>query len=150
MNKKNGIFISTPISGFADKETYLKYREVVVRLIEKLRRKYEVCSEVEQIIEWDTYDSPMKSVKEDFCSIKNNSFFILLHPARMQTCSLIEFGYACALKKKILIVGRKKDLPYLAVGYAEYSKEVNIIETDKLSDGDFERIIHAVDCLAKL
>ena len=141
----NRVFISTPISGFSTQNDYLSYRRKVLKLIEFLRANdYEVCSEVESISSEDKYDSPAKSVKDDFESIERNDFFILLHPARMQTSSLIELGYACAKNRKIIAVGKKNDFPYLVIGFADYNSNARIIETEDLDEAVFHRILDAL------
>lgn len=147
MDKLFGIFISTPISGFSDKSEYYNYREIVLKLISKLRESYSVCSEVEQIAGLETYDSPGKSVTEDFESIRNNDVFLFLHPSKMQTSSLIELGYAIALDKKIVIVGRKEDLPYLAVGLESFSNKTVIIDISISSDKHFNQVCNAIHSL---
>lgn len=147
MKEKNGVFLSTPISGFFDENEYLKYRKTVLKLIERLREDYDVYSEIEQVVKIDDYDSPEKSVKDDFARIEANNIFVLLHPAKIQTSSLVEFGYACALRKKIVIVGNKKDLPYLVIGYERYCSEAIVVEIDSLTDADFEKICNAIESL---
>ena len=144
----NRIFLSTPISGFSTEAEYQEYRKEALKLIAYLRENgYEVCSELEKVVGSGDYDSPAKSVSDDFNSIKENDYFLLLHPARMQTSSLIEFGYACAFDKKVVVVGRRKDLPYLVIGYEEYSKKAKIIEKDKLMEAVFPAILNALQSL---
>lgn len=144
----NCIFLATPISGFPTEAGYQEYRKEALKLISYLRENgYEVCSELENVVGSSDYDSPAKSVSDDFNSIKENDYFLLLHPARMQTSSLIEFGYACAFDKKVVAVGRKKDLPYLVIGYEEYSKKAKIVETDKLEDEAFSAILQVLQTL---
>jgi nucleoside 2-deoxyribosyltransferase len=110
------IFLAAPISGFDNIKEYQQYRNGVILLIEKLRKYYCVYSELEQVDNIETYDSPEQSVKKDFQAIENSDVFLLLHPKRMQTSSFIELGFAYALNKKILIVSEQEDLPYMALG----------------------------------
>lgn len=141
----NNVFLATPISGFSNENEYQNYRSEVLRLIDFLRKSgYKVCSELESVRGLSDYDSPGKSVEDDFESIKQNDFFILLHPARMQTSSLIEYGFACGQNKKIIAVGRKEDLPYLVVGYADISPESEIIDTRELNDEVFLQIVNTL------
>ncbi len=144
----NRIFLATPISGFSTEAGYQEYRKEALKLIAYLRENgYEVCSELENVVGSGDYDSPAKSVSDDFNSIKENDYFLLLHPARMQTSSLIEFGYACAFNKKVVVVGRRKDLPYLVIGYEEYSKKAKIVEKDKLKEDVFPAILKVLQSL---
>lgn len=144
----NRIFLATPISGFSTEIEYKEYRTEALKLISFLRENgYEVCSELENVVGSSDYDSPAKSVSDDFTSIKANDYFLLLHPARMQTSSLIEFGYACAFDKKVVAVGRKKDMPYLVIGYEEFSKKAKIVETDKLVEDIFPEVLNALESL---
>ena len=141
----NRIFLATPISGFATQKEYLNFKESALRLISFLRVKgYEVYSEMERIDGADDYDSPAQSVDEDFANIVASEYFVLLHPAKMQTSSLIEFGYACASNKRIVAVGKRSDLPYFVIGYAEYSDRAAIVEAEQLDDDCFRRIVDAL------
>lgn len=141
----NSIFMATPISGFGTKEEYYEYRKEALQLISYLRNEgYDVNSEIERIGQIDLYDSPAKSVEDDFNSIKENDFFLMLHPAKMQTSTLIEFGFACAQEKRIVVVADKKNLPYLVIGYQEYSKHAKIIEVEKLNAEVFSDIVKAL------
>lgn len=143
MNRR--IFLATPISGFATQNEYLDFKKNALRLVAFLRLNgFEVYSEMERIDGANDYESPAKSVEDDFGNISGCEYFILLHPARMQTSSLIEFGYACAENKKIVAVGRRSDLPYFVIGYAEYSNRALIVEGEELDDDCFVRISEAL------
>lgn len=141
----NRIFMAAPISGFLIEAEYQEYRKKVLKLISYLRDNgYEVYSELERVSGSEDYDSPGESVAADFRSIRENDYFLLLHPARMQTSSLIEFGYACAYDKKIVAVGKRGDFPYFILGYAAYSNKTKIVEADKLTEDVFPAIKDAL------
>lgn len=134
--KNKRVFISTPISGFEDKAVYTKFREFIMNLIDSLRRNgFDVCSEIEQISNSGDYDSPSKSVEDDFFNIRNSDIFLMIHPSRMQTSSLIELGYACAYSKKIVIVGNKDTLPYLAKGLENSIFQTCILDVSEINKG---------------
>ena len=143
------VFLATPISGFAAQNEYLVFKKNALRLAAFLRSEgYEVYSEMERIDCADDYESPAQSVEDDFGKISDSEYFVLLHPARMQTSSLIEFGYACAENKKIIAVGRKSDLPYFVIGYAEYSDRARVVEAEEPDDDCFRRISEALMSLS--
>lgn len=60
--KKYNLFISTPIAGFENEQEYLRFRDVILRLIEQIRqcdnvnKIYSALADVSTI---DTYDSPL-------------------------------------------------------------------------------------------
>ena len=111
------IFVSTPITGFGNIQDFLSFKEYAVSIIDMLKSLgYLVYNEFEHIESEKCFDSPSKSVDDDFMKIKKANVFILIHPRKMQTSSLIELGYACALQKKIIIIGNYDDLPFLAKG----------------------------------
>ena len=83
----------------------------------------------------------------DFARIKDCDYFILLHPKRIQSSSLIEFGYACALDKKIVAVGKRNDFPYLIIGYEEFSDKAKNIEVQELSDEVYPHILNTLKSL---
>lgn len=142
MNKETKVFIATPISGFNNQSIYNRYRTNILKLIDILyKMNFKVISEIERINEIGCYDSPNKSVKNDFNNIKECGYFIIVHPYKMQTSSLIELGYACALEKKIIIIANKNDLPYLALGFEDYSSSIKIINIDSINEIDYDLVI---------
>ena len=117
VNMSSGIFIAAPISGFDDKNEYKKYKTMIINLARDLRNNgFSVCTELEKTSGLGAYDAPDKSVDEDFQSICANDLFLMIHPRKMQTSSLIELGYALGQRKKIIIVANKEELPFLAKG----------------------------------
>lgn len=130
---KNKIFIAAPISAFDNEDLYSKNRQFLLQLIQKLRVQYEVYSEIENISNLGIYDTPGESAVDDFERIENSDIFILYHPMRVQTSSFIELGYAISKCKKIIIISKMKDLPYLAIGLPNISSNIKIIEMDDLS-----------------
>lgn len=94
------VFIAAPISGFKSNDDYTVFRKSVMELILELKKEHKVLSELESISELADYDSPQTSVIEDTLKIRASDWFILIHPQRMQTSSLIELGNAYAMGKK--------------------------------------------------
>lgn len=148
MNKIK-IFLATPISGLKS-DDYSTYRSVLLHLVERLKAKYEVYSELERVSDMSCYDSPEKSVMEDFRRIKEADIFLLHHPARMQSSTLIELGYACSQEKKIIIVGNKTDLPYLALGLPSAQLNTVIIETLEIDSDIIEKILQTIEFLSSI
>lgn len=146
MGKKK-IFLSTPISGFQNKNQYISYRKSVLLLISSLTKKYEVYCELQEILDIESYDTPQDSIRKDFNAIKEADIFILLHPMRMQSSSLVELGFACALGKKLIIVGAHNDLPYLINGLVESDYNSIIIYSSEIND---KVIISIENALVKL
>lgn len=147
MNKLK-IFIAAPISAFQGEEQYILYRKSVLLLVETLADNYEVYCELQKILDIESYDTSQDSLKKDFNAIEESDIFILLHPMRMQSSSLVELGYACALKKKLLIVGEKNDLPYLVSGLIEPDFNSIIINSPEINDKIIIKIIDAVSMLS--
>lgn len=146
MNKK--VFISTPISGFKDVISYGKFRSFILHIIESLRGAgFEVCSEIESISTAADYISPTKSIEEDFYNIKSADIFLFIHPMIMQTSSFIELGFACANNKRILIVGNKSDLPYLAKGLEASYVQAILLNTLQLDETIIPRIIENMEAI---
>lgn len=125
------VFLSAPISSFEENTRYNEFREFILKLVVSLRHiGLEVYSEVELISSYDDFDSPTESVEVDFSMIRLSDIFLLVHPCKMQTSSLIELGYAYALNKKIIIIANKIDLPYMALGL-EGIKIIDVAEMDE-------------------
>lgn len=144
---KSKVFLSTPISGFQNKSQYIAYRENVLLLISVLKKNYEVYCELQEILDIESYDTPQDSLRKDFNAIERADIFILLHPMRMQSSSLVELGFACALGKKLVIVGAQNDLPYLINGLVESDYNSIIIYSSEIND----KVITAIEnALAKL
>lgn len=134
-------FLSTPISAFEASDAYIEYRQQILKFISVLRERNIVYSEIEQICELNYYDKPSDALSKDLNIIDESEMFVIHHPFRMQTSTLIELGYAVALNKKIIIIGKKKDLPYLALGLPEKMNNALIIDTSSLSVQTAEEIL---------
>jgi len=135
------IFLSTPISAFDVNKEYIEYRQQVLNFILLLRKENMVYSEIEEISELDYYDNPSEALTKDLDIIDKSDIFVIHHPFRMQTSTLIELGYAVALNKRIIIIGKRKDLPYLALGLPEKTSNTLIIDTSSLSVQIAEEIL---------
>lgn len=145
---KKKVFIAAPISGFDRKTEYNFFRQFILYLIDALRQSgFEVCSEVEQISKTENYDSPMKSVNDDFSNILSSDIFLLLHPKKIQSSSLIELGFACANKKVIVLAGKKEDFPYLAKGLETSNIRAKMLDIDGFSNDKTTIIIEAIDSM---
>ena len=125
------IFVSTPITGFGNIQDFWSFKEHAVSIIDMLKSfGHSVYNEFEHIDSDNCFDSPSKSVDEDFMKIEKSDVFLLIHPRRMQTSSLIELGYACALQKRIIIIGNFNDLPFLAKGLSKSSIKALLLDFD--------------------
>lgn len=144
------IFLATPISGFQSEEQYILYRESVLLLVAELSNNYEVYCELQKILDIESYDTPQDSLKKDFNAIEEADIFILLHPMRMQSSSLIELGYACALRKKLLIVGTQNDLPYFVNGLVKPNYNSIIIHSSEINDKIITEIMDAISMLSSI
>ena len=143
MNKKK-VFLATPMSGFQDAQVYAAYREQLLELIAALSEYYEVYSEMQRSPTEDAFESPETSVREDFHEIEVSDYLLLLHPCRMQTSTLMELGYACALKKPLVIVGEAENLPYMALGLKKPTYNSILIESSEISPETISKIITAL------
>lgn len=141
------IFIAAPISGFKSETTYRQFRMSVLAFIEMLNKKHTVISEIMDISNSAEYDTPAESAKKDFYTIEISDIFLLIHPARMQTSSLIELGYAYALNKTIIIVSELSDLPFLALGLGAERSNFTLIEGSIESNLIKEQVINWIDSL---
>ncbi len=139
------VFIAAPISGFNDNNLYLQYRKGVLSLIDSLRNSnYIVFSELEKFNDLGGYDDPASAATEDLKKIAESDIFILFHPFRMQTSSFIELGYALAHNKKIVIISKENDLPFLALGLPKALNNVSIISIEELNSKAIQTIIKVV------
>lgn len=120
MNKKI-VFLATPISAFPEKKEYENYRTNIMNLVKILKLNCNVYSEIEHVSNENDYDSPVISANNDLKKIDECDIFIFHHPAKMQSSTLFELGYAFAMKKDIIIISNKNDLPYLCKGLIEHN-----------------------------
>ncbi len=141
------IFLSTPISAFDINQEYIEYRQRVLNFISMLREENIVYSEIEEISELNYYDNPSNALSKDLDIIDKSEVFVVHHPFRIQTSTLIELGYAVALNKIIVIIGKKIDLPYLALGLPEKKTNTFIIDTSSLSAQTAKEILLIIDGL---
>lgn len=117
-------------------------------MIDRISDMCSISSEIQGITSRCEYDSPESSVEADFNTIDESDVLLLLHPMRIQSSSLIELGYACAKNKKIIIVGNKSDLPYIAQGLEKSSYNAVLIQESNLSDKAILRIKTKIEDLA--
>lgn len=139
------IFLAAPISGFQSDGEYSKYRQYLLTLINRLSESYEVYSELTSIGSSEQYDTPEESAKIDFYRIQQSDIFLMYHPMRMQSSTMIELGYAVALEKKIIIISNTSDLPYLATGLHAVASAVEIIASSQITDQVIENIIRILE-----
>ena len=143
MNRKK-VFLATPMSGFQSAEMYVSYRERLLELITTLSERYEVYSEMQRAASEEAFESPETSVREDFHEIEVSDLILLLHPCRMQTSTLMELGYACALEKPVVLVGEAENLPYMALGLKRPTYNALLIESSEISPETIEKIKSAL------
>ena len=144
MNRKK-LFLATPMSGFRSAEMYASYRERLLELIAALSGRYEVYSEMQRAASEEAFESPETSVREDFHEIEVSDLLLLLHPCRMQTSTLMELGYACALKKPVVLVGESDNLPYMALGLKRPADNALLIESSEITPETIEKILSALE-----
>ena len=134
------IFLATPISCFTDPNEYETLRQNVIRLVGELRKKYEVYCEIERITDDSDYDSPEESVVKDFGKIDEADVFMLVHLKKCQTSALMELGYAFARFKKIVLIGSKENLPYMALGLNVPGHPMRLVEVEQLDGASIRKI----------
>lgn len=140
------VFLAVPISSCANVDEYDKLRRAIMDLLGTLRGKgFQVFSEVEQIVDESGYEPPGDTVKKDFGKIDQSHVFILFHPRKMQSSTLIELGYAYAKEKKIIIISRRDDLPYMACGFPDARDNTTIIESETLDTATISKIINLLN-----
>lgn len=142
---KKSVFLATPISGFSKEKDYIKYRMDVMNIIAHIKYKYNVYSEIEKLTGLNDYDDPGKSALEDFQKILEADIFLLIHPQRMQTSSLIELGYAIANKKNIVIVAKYRDLPFLALGLSKVMQNIKVIDSNIINNDLIDKIMNILE-----
>lgn len=140
MMSKIKIFLAAPISAFKDEAEYKNNRKAILHLISKLDAKFQVYSEILNIGTLSLYDEPGESVIKDLSEISESDVFIIYHPMNMQTSTFIELGYAIAKEKKIIIIGKMDDLPFLALELSKYSSDIKIVPSSELSESVFKQV----------
>jgi hypothetical protein len=143
-DKQRGMFISTPISVFSESELS-RFRwfcsKLYTKLIESDSESSFYCANV-AIEGSHLFDSPHDSAHRDFEELRRLDSFVLLYPTPVPSSSLIELGYALALRKRILIVApRLEDLPFLARGLTMASHNTEVLLADPICEQSFERIL---------
>ena len=134
------IFLSTPISQYKSKAELQAYKESLIHLISQLRKKHNVCTEIEAIYSETDYDTPEKSISKDLESVQKCDLFILHYP---------KLGFALAYKKRILIIASHiSTLPFLAQGIPLYCPNSVIIESRKIDLAVIKTIENIADNFA--
>lgn len=138
------IFLATPISGFTDPFEYEAFRQNVIQLIDGLRKQYDVYCEIERVADASDYDTPEESVIKDFGKIDQSDVFVMVHLKKCQTSALMELGYAFAKAKKIVLIGPKEKLPYMALGLNVPGHPMSHIEVNELDKQSIRKICYTL------
>ena len=138
------VFLATPMSGFQNAEMYAAYRERLLELITALSSRYKVYSEMQRAPSEESFSAPEVSVREDFHEIEGSDYILFLHPCRMQTSTLMELGYACALKKPAVLVGKPENLPYMALGLRRPTYNAILVDSSEISPETIYKIMAAL------
>lgn len=144
MSKK--IFISTPIAGFDNEKTYLKYKKTLEEIGFELQKNFgkkNIYAAFLNISDVNSYDSPAESARTDLNHLANADYFILFYPVKVATSALTELGYALALEKGILIITPSiQTLPYMIQGLTSFNtSNIKIVTKNILEDSVIEDVI---------
>lgn len=111
------IFLSAPMSGFNNSESYEANREQVLEILKHLRTNTEyknVFYAGESISSFDSFDDTIRALEIDIDAIRRSSIFIMLYPMKMASSALVEAGYALArMMPCLFFVKNIEDLPYM-------------------------------------
>lgn len=77
--------------------------------------------------------------------IDESSVFIIYHPQKIQSSTLIELGYAVAKEKIIIIISEYNNLPYMALGLPKYNEKINIINSLELNENAYIKIRNIIN-----
>lgn len=143
-NELHGIFVSTPISAFATNDL-IAFKTFCIDLKNKLlllHKRFSFYCATVAIEEPHLFDSPEDSANRDFEALRRIDSFVLLYPKPLPSSSLIELGYALALRKRILIIAPSMvDIPFLARGLTKTIHNTEIFLADPIDDQSSSRIV---------
>ena len=144
------IFISTPIAGFSSEQEYENYRNKMLLYYEGISKKWgsdSVFAAFVEVNDFNNYDTPTKSARNDMDEIKCCDVFVLFYPRKTPTSALVELGAALALNKKIIMMSPGIDtLPYMVQGLpSAYPDQVKW-----LREIDVETIIAEIDSFIQI
>jgi len=111
------IFISAPMAAFENDNDFKSSKASLTDVIREIKRScgfHEVFYAGREIESSKDFAAEGLAVIENFRAVKYSKYFLLIYPKKLATSALIEFGWAMAFKKPIIIlVKNREDLPFL-------------------------------------
>lgn len=147
---KYDVFISSAMAGLRTEEDYQKYRNEALHLEEVLKYKCNFKSIFyagRDIKTKAEFEAQSISLEEDFYSLRDSRYFLLLYPEKIVSSVLFEAGWAIALgKPSVYYVRDRNDLPFLMAeaSAASLNAKVTIYEYGDSSSGRDE-IVNLLD-----
>ena len=128
---KYDVFISVPMTSVRASQ-YPQLRSNVLLLAEELKKdnSFErVYTAVERITRISNVEPSAIAARKDLEALERSRDFVLIYPTGARSSSLVEAGYALALRKpSVYLFRRDADLPFMLRKAAEAHKWVHMLQ----------------------
>lgn len=142
------LFIATPISAFSSDIEYIKFRNWLTQLTQKIaegERFSDVFCVACIVKSQMSLDDPIYSLAADIAELDKASHFLFIYPIATPTSALIELGYALATNKFITIAHPQNVLlPFMATKLDVIYENINKVIFNDFDDGAINEVLRAL------
>lgn len=137
------LFVSAPMTSVSEKE-YKKTRNLTLTAIKHIKdacQFQKIYFAGQYIDKANKVDPPSISANQDLNALRASKYYLLIYPSALVTSTIVEAGYALALKiPSLYLVHDINDLPFMLRGAAEaYAPHVRILQF--ANETDLPRLI---------
>ena len=148
---KYDIFLAAPVSAVDNNRAYQRTRSDIKKIFNTfVSYGLSVYWAAEKIEKIDELDSEKDLILDSFHALDNSQNFVLVYSEKIVTSTLVEAGYALAMKKRsIYFIRDKSELPFLLRNSDEAFPFVKIFSgwsnfddlVKKIHDSDFKKAL---------
>lgn len=134
---KDKLFLGTPMASI-EGDQYKQNRDEIIEIIDEIKKHCKINTIYSPIIknqEPKAFDGREKAMETDFTELKKSEYYVFIYPEKVASSILVEIGYAIALlKKTIIFVKKRSDLPFMLEKADNRNKRIRIYEYSSFAE----------------
>jgi hypothetical protein len=119
-------------------DQYVENRREVMQVIDEIKEHCKISAVYSPVIsneDPDNFDGQERAMEMGFAQLKRSEYYVFIYPEKVASSILVEIGYAIALlKKTIIFVRSRRDLPFMLEKADKRNKYLKIYEYSNFSD----------------
>lgn len=132
------VYVGAPMASLENDELYEKSRQSLLLMIEVLEKAHgftSIFAPISRIARKSDFDGKEDSIEMGFSELKQCDYYVFIFLQRCISSTLIEVGYAIALRKKcIIFVKTRKELPFMLEQADKRNPNIKIYECSDYDD----------------